>query len=458
MKTKFNTLTFIVLLLFVNELSAQEAVTKFSGELLSDQRWFTQDTPSWAWSENRLNLKFEQRLPGQTRFRTEVWLRNFGLPMLQSPLQLYSKTQTDPWDLEIREAWMQKQGFLDEKIDLTIGRQRIAWGTADKINPTDNLNPLDFEDVLDFGRRRGIDAISLNYYPSRSFDLQFVFLPWFRPANLPVGPFASLFAPQKPLPDGLTVTYMKQNLRMPKPRFQDQAALGLRAKGRVAGLDLSVSYSNAYDGLPYLDTSRVLPHESGGVAVISNLRFNRLHTFGADLATSLGGAGLWAEAALTLPAKNHISTVDLSAVSPFFPGLPAFADSLELDTNKPWLKWVLGTDYHFKDGTYFNLQYAHGFYHERGRDNLNNYLTIRLERSFINDRLNVSPLSGAFVFKDAKDIQNQHAIVWMPELAYKPVPDFQIGLKATLFGGKGENLFARMNNYDMLTLKASYSF
>jgi len=41
---------------------------------------------------------------------------------------------------------------LTSTLDIRIGRQRIAWGTADKLNPTDNLNPDDLEDIFDFGK------------------------------------------------------------------------------------------------------------------------------------------------------------------------------------------------------------------------------------------------------------------------------------------------------------------
>ncbi|MCK7509029.1 MAG: hypothetical protein MZV70_36675 [Desulfobacterales bacterium] len=82
---------------------------------------------------------------------------------------MYNKGIVDPYNLEIRELYIQLYGFLFDNLDVTSGRQRIVWGTADKLNPTDNLNPLDLEDILDFGRRRGSDAINLNYYFNSEF-------------------------------------------------------------------------------------------------------------------------------------------------------------------------------------------------------------------------------------------------------------------------------------------------
>ncbi len=34
-------------------------------------------------------------------------------------------------------------------VDLIIGKQFFAWGTGDAYNPTDNINPYDYLDVLD---------------------------------------------------------------------------------------------------------------------------------------------------------------------------------------------------------------------------------------------------------------------------------------------------------------------
>lgn len=74
---------------------------------------------------------------------------------------------------------MQIFGFLTDNLNLSIGRQRIVWGTADQLNPTSNLNPYDMEDILDFGCQRGFDAINLNYYLNTDFSMQAVFIPFF---------------------------------------------------------------------------------------------------------------------------------------------------------------------------------------------------------------------------------------------------------------------------------------
>ncbi len=48
--------------------------------------------------------------------------------------------------LDLKEATISgRQGPLE----ITLGKQIYAWGTADAFNPTDNINPYDYLDVLD---------------------------------------------------------------------------------------------------------------------------------------------------------------------------------------------------------------------------------------------------------------------------------------------------------------------
>ena len=51
------------------------------------------------------------------------------------------------------------------RFQCTIGRQRIAWGTALVWNPTDLFNPLSVLD-FDYEERPGVDAIHMQYFSS----------------------------------------------------------------------------------------------------------------------------------------------------------------------------------------------------------------------------------------------------------------------------------------------------
>jgi hypothetical protein len=450
----------MLLLVSVSSLTnAQEDNSlKLTGELLTDERLLLQDKNDWAWNENRLTLKLDKRIAGNSKFYSEVWLRNIGLPTASQSADLYNKGIVDPYNLEIREAYVQLNDFLTKNLDVTIGRQRIVWGTADKLNPTDNLNPLDLEDILDFGRRRGSDAINLNYYLSNDFSLQGVFVPFFQPANMPVGVFATALNPTMELPQGMVLKSFSDTVLMPRYNLGVSSTAGFKFKGFAKGVDFSVSYVWGYDGLPFVTKNAFIPVDlSGGISIASELSFARTHIIGADMATSIAGIGFWAEAATFVPEKDVIMTNDLSAFYPTSP-VPVTKDSLLLDKTKPYLKFVVGGDYNFSDGSYLNLQYMHGFVHERGAENLNDYFFLRYEKKFFNEKLKVAPIGGGFIVTNWNNIKDNYALVYMPEVSYKATDNAEITISTVIFDGKGDNLFANLKDYNMVMFKLKYSF
>ena len=431
---------------------------KISGELLTDERLLLNNNKDWAWNENRLTLRLDKKITKSSKFSSEVWLRNIGLPKITSSGDLYNKGIVDPYNLEIREACIQLIGFLTKNLDVTIGRQHIAWGTADKLNPTCNLNPYDMEDVLDFGRHRGSDAVSLNYYISNDYSLQGVFVPFFQPANLPVGIFANALSPGMELPQGMNLNEFSDTLLMPGYNLGESLTSGFKFKGFAKGIDFSLSYVWGHDGLPFVTRNTFIPVGTmGGINVNSQLSFSRNHIIGADLATSIAGFGFWAEAAAFIPKKDMIMTNDLIAFYPLSP-VPVTVDSMLLDKSEPYIKFVAGADYNFSDGSYFNFQYLHGFIHERGIENLNDYFFLRFEKQFFNQKLKIAPVSGGFIVTGWDKIKDNYAIVYMPEVAYKATDNAEISLSPIIFSGYGDNLFSNLKDSDMLMFRLKYSF
>lgn len=462
-KKAFFIITFsaISFLLHLENLKAQEKEEKdlkLSGELRVDERFLLKNQNDWAWNETRLSLNLDRTLGGKSKFHSEMWFRSLGLPAVSHSADLYNKGIIDPFNLEIREAWVQLNGFLSKNLDLTIGRQRIPWGTADELNPTDNLNPYDMEDILDFGRYRGSDAINFQYYFNYNYSVQAVFIPFFRPANLPLGIFAGALNPEMKLPQGMILREQSDTVLMPRYNLRKSSSTGLRFKGFERGVDFSLSYVWGLDGLPVNSLNTFLPLDTlGGIGIYSQLLFARNHILGADLATSIGGAGFWAEAALFIPHKDIVQTNDLSALFPMSPA-PVLQDSLILEKSVPYLKFIVGGDYFFSDGSYFNLQYMHGFIHERGREGLNDYLFLHYEKNFLNDRLKIAPLSGAFIIADWENVKENYAIAYMPEISFNATPNSEITISTAIFNGKGDNFFANMKDYNMFILMMRYSF
>jgi len=453
-------LVIIILLLASNVVKAQEAAAKLklSGELITDERFLLKEPNSWAWNENRLSLKFDKKIKANSKFHSEVWFRNIGLPNLTTSANLYNKGIVDPYNLEIREAYVQINGFLSKNLDLKIGRQFIVWGTADKLNPTSNLNPYDMEDILDFGRHRASDAINMNYYFSNDYSLQVVFIPFFHPVNMPIGIFADALSPSISLSQGMVLRGMSDTLLMPKYNLQESSTAGFKFKGYFKGIDFSLSYLWGRDGLPIATRNTFIPIDNlGGININSQLSFTRTHIIGADLSTSIAGIGFWAEAAAFIPENNVIMTNDLSALYPLSP-IPVTMDTMLLDKTKPYIKFILGGDYNFSDGSYINIQYLHGFINETGSDNLNDYFFMRWEKKFFNEKLIIAPIGGAFIVTDWGKIKDNYAIAYIPQITYKATDDIEIILSAAIFDGKGDNLFAKLKDYNMFMFKMKYSF
>ncbi len=451
----------IALLLSANIAKAQDNANKLklSGELLTDQRFLLDEPNDWAWNETRLNLKLNKSITDNSKFYSEVWFRNLGLPQYASSTDLYNKGIIDPYNLELREAYVELYGFIFKNLDLKIGRQRITWGTADKLNPTDNLNPYDMEDILDFGRHRGSDAINMTYYLNNEFSIQGVFIPFFQPANMPVGIFASALNPSIELPQGMTLMGFTDQINMPAYNLGESATTGMKLKGFAAGFDFSLSYVWGRDGMPIATYNTFTPVDAiGGITINSDLSFYRTHIFGADLAGGIGGVGVWAEAAAFLPDNDINMSTDLSALFPV--GTPTEMTIMDTTILKKeaYVKFVLGADYNFANGAYLNIQYMHGFINERGNDNLNDYFFIQAEKKFFDDKLKIVPLAGGFIVNDWEDIENNYSIVYMPSIAYQATDNAEITLMATIFEGEGTNMFANLLDYNMFMFKVKYSF
>ncbi len=458
----------ILLLIFLGvnlmaQDTAQENNLKIYGELMSNQRLLLNDG-NWAWNENRLTLNLEKNITGNSKFYSEIWLRNIGLPEYYSLADLYNKNITDPWSLEIRQAYASVYGLLDNHLDLTVGKQIINWGTADKFNPTNNINPYDYEDVIDFGRKRGVVALKADFYINSDNYIEAVFVPFFRPASLPIGMFSDIMNNQQiTLPEGVTLTGQSDSLFLPEYSLKDNFTAGVRFKGFLAGIDYSLSYVYGYDQLPVPDSSVInltltsLNPVLFDAQIHTNLDFYRNHIFGFDFATNIAGVGVWGEAALFLPTDD----VEWSITTVYPPMLqmdPETVDTVLFAKDKPYVKYVLGADYTFGNGLYINAQFIHGFLHERWQDNLNDYLFVRAEKTFFNDKLKLAPLSGAVMIADWKDVKNNYALAWFPQVIYKPTDNFEITLATGIFDGKGSSLFANLKDYNMFIFGVKYSF
>lgn len=189
---------------------------------------------------------------------------------------------------ELREAYV--EAFVGP-VDLRVGRQIIAWGAADGVNPTDDLTPKDLRVWSPSPDEQRQANLALRAWLSRgAWRLELVGVPLFAPSRLPDVPITSLVALQ---PD-----------RFPGPAL-DAGAAAARLALSSSLVDASLSYRvghATFPGLAYygLDLSQAAPVRAGWTSYSAQ-------TLGLDFASTVGSwFGLRGEAAWRVPATDTV--------------------------------------------------------------------------------------------------------------------------------------------------------
>ena len=436
----------IGILVAIFDNSYAQADFSINGYLKTDNRMLTDDN-SFTWNENQLGLKFEGSYSGNYHLYSEVRLRGFGFPEISQTADLQGKDNIHKWELEFREAYLDLYQFGLQDLDVRIGRQVITWGTADRLNPTSNICPEDLEDVFNFGEQAGVNSILATYY-WKDFTFSGVYVPTFTPAILPSGVYASALSEPMEFPEGMILRKYSDKIILPEQKFTKSSQAAFKLGTNFFDYDLSASYYYGRDDLPLLNKVIIFPVDTlGTVDVATEMIYPKMQIIGADFTGNLFDVGIWGEAALTIPDEVEMQNVIGDEIQ----------RSIALK-NDPYCKFVLGGDYTFKNGIYLNTQYLHGFVHERGNDDLNDYLTFRFEKKFFNDELKIVPLGGAVSVTDWDDYRNNYGFVANPEITYYPYDNVEIITGAYIIDGKGSNMFSSLKDNDEMYLKAKVSF
>lgn len=97
-------------------------------------------------------------LPGRTLIDASAWISESG---------------SIDWHHTLYRGWLQ---YDKGPVQLTIGRQRVAWGSGRFWNPTDRFNPVS-PIALEQDQKLGVDAANLIWRYSGSGQLQLVVAP-----------------------------------------------------------------------------------------------------------------------------------------------------------------------------------------------------------------------------------------------------------------------------------------
>jgi hypothetical protein len=331
---------------------------------------------------------------------------------------LGSPTRTEPFELFLYEGYIKISNFILKNFDLTIGKQRIQWGTADKMNVVDNPNPVDFANFFTFdpdyfAERRPQTAINLEFYISNFTKLQFAWL---------------LSRQHSPLPAGFTQMlssgYRPSVIHIEREKFIIRNTnFGLRFSTVLLNIDLSFSYYHGNFHLPVIY----------GISMLNIGPINQFYNYperdiyGIDLSGELFSVGWWAEAAFIKPERTK-GFIEI----PTFIGEKYQIIRREFSLfEEGYFKWVIGADYTLGigNGIYLNVQYLHGFFDERDYSNLcekffefrkgmffgeiEDYLIPRAEYKILNEDLKIE-IGGIIEFAD-----NRTAFSFNPSIEYR---------------------------------------
>ncbi len=459
-------LTVLILILSTGYTFAEISL---EGEIKSDIRAKFKNT-EYLYNEENLLLKCKADLSDNLAGYASINFRYQNFPSITNPADLNHRYNVEPLELQLKEAYIDYFSFLFNRLDLRVGKQRIAWGTADKMNPTDNLNPDDLTDIFNFGEKIPSLAVKAEFYLNDDFSLTGIWLPYFTPArfsdnefNYPAMLDANLSA--QILPEltriGLlaSISSINGTIKMPEKKMKN-SMYAFKLSGKLFNFDFSLSYFKGYDDIPIINNLYIDATTPSSTSISYNMIYPGLQVIGLDTAGEILEVGVWAEAACFIPEEvKSVSTIVISA-SPF----PIKSTNTALD-KEPYFKYTVGFDYTFKNGIYFNSQFIHGFFMERGyhQEKPQDYVAGSIEKKFFDDKLKIKLIGAAGVkdlhkAKKFKDVKKNSGNMWGPEINYYPVDNTELILGCMAIEGSDKTFFGKMKNDDQLYIKFKLYF
>jgi len=414
------------------------AETSLNGYIELDERIKTQDYGGYYWNRTTLGLITKAAISDQVAGYGELRFRTLNFPRVSQGNDLIQRDKVSPLEMELRQAYVDVFGSPFRNMDLRAGKQRIAWGTADKLNQTDNLNPYDFSDLLEFGEKIPTNALKLTTYAGNN-TLTAVFIPVFTPAIMPDN-YSSLITSviNNALPREITLVTVETKVILPENKIEN-SMYAIKFARNILGFDMSISYFDGRDSLP--DPERVIFTGLTTVAATVIQNYPKIRVIGYDLAGSIGGVGVWAEAALIKPdnLKQYI-------ITPLETQITEITD---------YSKFTLGCDYTFPNGLYLNSQFMHGFLDERG-ENLSNMLQMRIEKKILDEKIKLACtwLSDVELKETKKIIGN----FFGPSITWYPADATEILLESISIDGDPGSKLSFWKTLDQVVLKVKYSF
>jgi hypothetical protein len=331
------------------------------------------------------------------------------------------------------EAYVDLYDVFVPRLDLRVGRQRIAWGPAERVGVVDLVDPANLEDPWTFGERLASDALKATWRAG-ALKIEAVYVPAFRASLLPEDSSALLSGSLISL-DPLVLHEATTTMVVPGETIAAQATLAARASLALGGVDLAATYAYGRQHLPTITgITGTFAGAPPNVDLAVTVEFPRQHAIGLDASAELFGIGVWTEAAFFLPEYTVVT--DLRAIG----------GELSEEEAEPYLKAVVGLEYTFPGSVYANLQWVHGFLYESSVDALNDYLLLGVQWDLPGGGITIGPIGAALEVDDIGNLADSWALVVNPEIAMRPMDNAElvvgvrwiVGEECTSFGGQKE--------------------
>lgn len=291
-------------------------------------------------------------------------------------------------------------------FDFRVGRQIIAWGRTDRLNPTDNLTPRDARLLAaDIDEDRfGSLAAKASWNLTANDSLTLVLLPEFQ-ANKSYSKY----------PESI-------------PTANNQWAIKYDQSGKA--VDWSVSYYDGYDITPDLSSASVYQHY-------------RIKVLGMDIATTVGSNRFALESAYT-------QTQDMNGTDEYI--------------KNPFLYTVFGVEHDFGNNTSGIIQIfnrhvfnystptADGLYHaifssqlDRNQDGI----SIRIAKKWLNETLETELAGSALLERNGYSLRPRVTYLWSDSIKLLAGYEYYQGNSNTYYGylKKNNTLFMELRYF-----------
>jgi hypothetical protein len=345
---------------------------------------------------------------------------------------------------ELREGCLE---ITREDWGLRLGRQLIAWGRADELNPTDVISPKDYLLLLPDappGYRFGVTSVKADYFLPHSLRLSGVWVPV----------FAASVIPLSDPPPGIR---LREDL---PPITVRNGSAGIKLDRSGEDIDASLSYFYGFNLLPEFHvTGAAADPTSGATHATVEQRHPRQHMVGADFATTYGRLGYRGEVAFVDPGNEN---------------------GHDVESIVPYLYYVLGVERTFFDNLSVILQYVGRWVPDRidpkraladadplrGQltyaaaretflvnqqlDTVQNGWSARIGKRFWNDTLDCELLSVHYIERNDFFIR--------PKIAYAVTDAWTLTTGGEVFGGPEHSFFGRIKKNTGAFTELRYSF